>query len=98
MPCNKLNHYHSWNLAFRKKRSTCKEKRGQIPDIALIDEHPKVVEQRKRSGDLEADLVIVKGHKMAILTIVNRATKMLYTSLLKKQRSRSSKQRNDLPA
>ena len=42
-----------------------------------IEQRPGVVDQRKRFGDLEVDLIIGKNHNQAILTINDRASGML---------------------
>jgi IS30 family transposase len=57
----------------RKKRNKT-EKRGQIPDRVFIDERPKIVDQRGRVGDWEADTLWKPREKGAILTLVERKT------------------------
>lgn len=58
----------------RRKRGNYKDSRGLIPNRVPIDQRPKIVEQRKRFGDLEADLIMGKAHKSALLVTVDRAT------------------------
>ena len=58
----------------RKKRSAKKDNRGQIPNKTSIDERPSIVDEKQRFGDYEIDLVIGKGHNMALLTMNDRAT------------------------
>ena len=48
----------------------------------MIDERPKIVEERSRTGDYEVDLVLGKNHKMAILTMNDRATGQTFLGLL----------------
>ena len=48
------------------------DNRGQIPNRTSIEERPKVVEKRKRVGDWEADTMVGKGMKGAIVTLVDR--------------------------
>lgn len=55
-----------------QKRGNGKSNRGVIPNRVGIEQRPKVVDQRKRIGDFEIDLVIGKNHKNPILTIVER--------------------------
>ena len=55
-----------------QKRGNSKNSRGVIPNRTGIEQRPKVVDQRKRIGDFEIDLVIGKNHKNPILTIVER--------------------------
>ena len=57
------------------KRSNDYKARGVIIDRVMIDKRPKIVEQKKRIGDLEIDTVIGKDHKGALVTIVNRKSK-----------------------
>ncbi len=58
----------------RRKRGNYKDSRGLIPNRVPIDQRPKIVEQRKRFGDLEVDLIMGKAHKSALLVTVDRAT------------------------
>ena len=50
----------------RRKRYGSYSKRGQLVNRISIDERPQVVDEKKRIGDWEADLVIGKGHHQAI--------------------------------
>jgi IS30 family transposase len=61
----------------RKKRygSTCY--RGQIKNRTMIDERPKIVEEKSRIGDWEVDTIIGKEHKGIIVTAVERKSKYL---------------------
>ena len=61
----------------RRKRYGSYEKRGQIPNRTLIDERPQVVMERSRLGDWEADTIIGKGKKGAIVTLVDRKSRYL---------------------
>ncbi len=58
----------------RKKRYGKAERRGTIPNRLSIDDRPAVVETRSRIGDWEADTVIGKNHRQAIVSIVERKT------------------------
>ncbi len=58
-----------------KKRYGSPERRGQIPDRVSIDKRPKIVDTKKHIGDWEADTIIVRNHKGALLTLVNRKSK-----------------------
>ncbi len=60
-----------------RKRGNSKDNRGIIKDRVDIDKRPNIVEERSRFGDLEADLIIGKNHKQAIVTINDRASGML---------------------
>lgn len=58
----------------RKKRYGSFERRGTIPNRLFIEDRPAVVEARKRIGDWEADTIIGKNHRQAIVSIVERKT------------------------
>ncbi len=60
-----------------RKRGNKKDTRGIIVGRIGIEKRPEVVENRKRFGDLEVDLIIGKNHQDAILTINDRASGML---------------------
>jgi len=56
------------------KRRHGKSTRGHISDRVSIDDRPQVVDDKARVGDWEIDTVIGKGHRGALVTIVERAT------------------------
>ena len=58
----------------RQKRGNIKDTRGAIPNRVHINERPSVIEERKRIGDLEADLMMGKDHKSALLVLTDRTT------------------------
>ena len=58
----------------RKKRYGKMDRRGNIPNRQFIEDRPAIVDERKRIGDWEADTVIGKNHKQAIVSIVERKT------------------------
>ena len=58
----------------RRKRGNYKDSRGLIPNRVSIEKRPKIVEKRKRFGDLEVDLIMGKAHKSALLVTIDRAT------------------------
>lgn len=66
----------------RVKRDLLIKPRGKISNPINIANRPIEAEKPITPGHLEADTVIFKGHKGAILTIVDRFTKKLYTRLL----------------
>ena len=66
----------------RRKRYGSYEKRGQIPNRVWIDERPQTVEDRNRIGDWEADTIIGKGRKGAIVTLVDRKSRFLRMGLV----------------
>ncbi|HVC49026.1 MAG TPA: IS30 family transposase [Burkholderiales bacterium] len=58
----------------RRKRYGKTERRGIIPNRLSIEDHPAIVEERSRIGDWEADTLIGRNHKQAIVSIVERKT------------------------
>ena len=58
----------------RKKRYGKIDRRGTIPNRVSIDDRAAIVETRSRIGDWEADTVIGKNHRQAIVSIVERKT------------------------
>jgi IS30 family transposase len=58
----------------RKKRYGKADRRGMIPNRQSIEERPAIVEARRRIGDWEADTIIGKNHRQAIVSLVERKT------------------------
>ena len=58
----------------RKKRYGCADRRGMIPNRRSIEDRPVLVEARCRIGDWEADTIIGKNHRQAIVSLVERKT------------------------
>lgn len=56
----------------RKKRYGKVDRRGVIPNRKSIEQRPAIVDDRSRIGDWEADTVIGRGHKQAIVSLVER--------------------------
>jgi IS30 family transposase len=56
----------------RRKRYGKFDRRGTIPNRLSIEDRPAIVETRSRVGDWEADTVIGKNHRQAIVSIVER--------------------------
>jgi transposase, IS30 family len=70
----KLLHKHLKHGKRRRKRGNYKDTRGLIPNRVSIEKRPKIVEKRKRFGDIEVDLIMGKNHQSALLVMVDRAT------------------------
>jgi transposase, IS30 family len=66
-----------------QKSSGTKETRGKIIDMISIDERPSEVADRIVPGHWEGDLLLGKGHKSALGTIVERTTRSLILVPLK---------------
>jgi len=71
----------------RKKRYGSNNRRGKIPNRVGIENRPSVVDHKSRFGDWESDTIIGKGHKGAIVSLVER--KSIYTLLGKVERKTS---------
>ncbi len=61
----------------RRKRYGSYAKRGFRHKQVSIDERPQIVADKGRIGDLDVDTIIGKGHNQAIVTIVDRKSKLL---------------------
>ncbi len=61
----------------RKKRYGSNNRRGKIPNRIGIEQRPVIVDSKGRIGDWEGDTIIGKGHKGAIVPLVER--KSIYT-------------------
>jgi IS30 family transposase len=60
----------------RRKRYGHYDRRGQLPGRRSITERPAVVERKSRLGDWEADTIIGQHHQQAIVSIVERKSKL----------------------
>jgi IS30 family transposase len=65
-----------------QKRGSAKGSRGIIAGRVDISMRPKIVDTRKRVGDLEIDTIIGRNHKGAILTINERKSGFLWIKKL----------------
>jgi len=63
----------------RRKRYGMYERRGNLPNRVSIEERPELVEQRERLGDWEIDTLVGKGHRGALVSLVERKSR--YTLL-----------------
>jgi len=59
----------------RKKRYGSNDRRGEIRNKVSIDKRPVIVETRERLGDWEADTIIGKRHKQAIVSVTERKSR-----------------------
>jgi len=60
----------------RRKRRNSRDMRGTIKNRVGIQERPKIVEQKIRIGDWEGDTVVGKNHQGALVTLVDRKSKL----------------------
>jgi transposase, IS30 family len=69
--------------AYRNKIKPKKKRRGikvsKLKDRTFIDKRPKIINDRKRVGDIEADFVISgKDGKGALLTVIDRKVRITF--------------------
>ena len=75
----------------RRKRGNYKDSRGLIPNRVSIEKRPKIVDKRKRIGDIEVDLIIGKNHKSGVLVTLDRATLVTTINKIKSKDSKGIK-------
>lgn len=66
----------------RKKRYGKNSRRGALINQISIEQRPSIVAEKSRIGDWEVDSVIGKGHQGAIVTMVERKSKLLRMKLV----------------
>jgi IS30 family transposase len=71
----------------RRKRGNRRDLRGNIPGRISIELRPKIVNKKKRIGDIEVDLMIGKNHQSSLLVCLDRATLHTRLRLLKSKSS-----------
>jgi transposase, IS30 family len=60
----------------RRKRYGRRDRRGQLQGRVSIEERPRIVEGKRRVGDWEADTIVGRNHRQAILSLVERKSKL----------------------
>jgi IS30 family transposase len=80
-------HLHSRCRKQRRKRYGSYDRRGHIIGRRSISSRPAVVSQKQRIGDWEADTIIGQNHQQAIVSVVERKSKL---TLLKRVTHRTS--------
>jgi len=73
----------------RRKRYGAHDRRGQLPNRVSIEQRPVIVDQRQRIGDWEVDTLVGKRHHQAIVTLVERKSRL---TLLRKVEQRTADQ------
>ena len=71
----------------RRKRYGSYDRRGKLPNRRSIEERPEIVEKRQRIGDWEADTILGKGRRQAIVTLTERKSRF---ALLRKVERRKA--------
>jgi len=69
-------HLHLRCQKKRRKRYGPYSRRGQIPNRVPIDQRPQEVEHKTRLGDWEAGTIIGRQHKEAMVSLVERQSKL----------------------
>ena len=59
----------------RNSRGSGYSGRGHIPGRVDITQRPQIVEDKRRVGDWEADTIVGAGHRGALVSVVDRASK-----------------------
>jgi IS30 family transposase len=72
---NLFKHLRHQNKTYRKRYGSPRNRTG-IPNRVDIDNRPEIANQRGRVGDWEADTIIGKNHKGAIVTLDERKSKL----------------------
>lgn len=80
-------HLHLRCRKQRRRRYGSYDRRGHIIGRRSISERPAVVAQKRRLGDWEADTIIGQNHQQAIVSVVERKSKL---TLLKRVTHRTS--------
>jgi IS30 family transposase len=60
----------------RRKRRNSRDMRGMIKNRVGIESRPAIVERKIRIGDWEGDTVVGKNHQGALVTLVDRKSKL----------------------
>lgn len=62
----------------RKKRYGHYSRRGRISHQISIEQRPAIVDTRRRFGDWELDTVIGRNHRQALVTVVERKSRLTF--------------------
>jgi IS30 family transposase len=83
-------HLRHYGKTYRKRNHGLGKHIG-IPDRVDIDERPEAVNNRERLGDWEADTIIGKNHKGAVVTLDERVSKLRLAYPLARKKALSVK-------
>jgi IS30 family transposase len=76
----------------RRKRYGSYDRRGRLTGCRSISERPKVVQEKRRIGDWEADTIIGRNHQQAIVSVVERKSKLCFLKKVERRTSEAVKQ------
>ena len=74
--CGGTLHEHLRCQKKRRKRYGSYSRRGTIPNRVSIEQRPEIVARKTRIGDWEADTIIGKNHRQALVSLTERKTKL----------------------
>ena len=80
-------HQHLRCRKLRRKRYGSYQRRGQIKGRRSIEARPAIVESRRRLGDWEVDTIIGAHHKAAIVSVVERKSKLCFLKQVRRNTS-----------
>lgn len=84
-------HLRHQNKTYRKRYGSAHNRTG-IPNRVGIENRPEIANNRERVGDWEADTIIGKNHKGAIVTVDERKTKIRLAIPLPDKKAEAVKQ------
>jgi IS30 family transposase len=84
-------HLRHQNKTYRKRYGSAHNRTG-IPNRVDIEQRPEEANERKRVGDWEADTIIGKNHKGAIVTLDDRKSKLRLAAPLQSKKAQDVKQ------
>lgn len=84
-------HLRHQNKTYRKRYGSAHNRTG-IPNRVDIEQRPQEANERKRVGDWEADTIIGKNHKGAIITLDERKSKVRLAAPLQSKKAQHVKQ------
>jgi len=67
-----------WSHRKRKKRYGVRDRRGQIRGRRSIEKRKRKANKRRKIGHLERDLIVGTKHKGALLTVVDRKSRLTF--------------------
>lgn len=73
---NLYKHLRIGGTKQRRKRRNSRDMRGTIKNRVGIQHRPEIVERKIRVGDWEGDTVVGKNHQGALVTLVDRKSKL----------------------
>ena len=84
-------HLRHQKKTYRKRYGSAHNRTG-IPNRVDIEQRPQEANERKRVGDWEADTIIGKNHKGAIMTLDERKSKVRLAAPLQSKKAQPVKQ------